>query len=371
VKIKAAAAAGVVLVALYVIEAATRFAPESVHAVVSNWFPVALYALAVALCARRARRDADDRLAWTLMASGIGSYGLGQIVFVIAGGTAYDNAPIPAHVLWLAFYPLAYAAVQVLLRRRISHFPRSVWLDGLIGLLTLAGLVDALALPAIHSTTAEGSGQTGALLLYPIGDLVLLMFGLIGLSLARWRGGWSWSFIAGAFALFALNDIAMIVITAERTYDVTSVAATGYPIAALLIGVAALRTPAAMPRGATAGPGLLVLPGICVAINVLFMLVDQFVTFPNDDVILPAPAILLGMARAAMTLGEVRRLYESRRFERGFEDATVGMAIVDTDMRYVRVNDAYCRMLGYSADEMLQRTTISLTYSDDLESTRG
>ena len=200
--------------------------------------------------------------------------------------------------------------------------------------------------------------------------MILLTLSLVALSLARWRGGWSWNFLTAAFALFAISDIVLVFVTAQGTYDVTSVAATGYPIAALLIGVAALRPAAPMPRGAAAGPGLLILPFFCVAINVVFMLVDQFVTFPNDDLILPAPAIALGMARAAMTLGDLRRLYESRRFERGFEDATIGMAMIAPDMRYLRVNDALVGMFGFPAEQLLQTTTVAITHPDDLAMTR-
>ena len=38
-----------------------------------------------------------------------------------------------------------------------------------------------------------------------------------------------------------------------------------------------------------------------------------------------------------------------------FEDAPVGIVIVDRNMRIVDVNDAYCKMLGYTEAEMMGR----------------
>ena len=49
-----------------------------------------------------------------------------------------------------------------------------------------------------------------------------------------------------------------------------------------------------------------------------------------------------------------------RRFSGAFNTAPQGMAIVDLDGRWMEVNDALCRMLGYSREELLQLTTVRL-----------
>jgi diguanylate cyclase (GGDEF)-like protein/PAS domain S-box-containing protein len=58
-----------------------------------------------------------------------------------------------------------------------------------------------------------------------------------------------------------------------------------------------------------------------------------------------------------------------RRFEQAFDRSPLGMAITTLEGRYVRVNAALCRMLGYSAAELLTRTALSVTHPDDVEST--
>ncbi len=55
------------------------------------------------------------------------------------------------------------------------------------------------------------------------------------------------------------------------------------------------------------------------------------------------------------------------RFRSTFESAAVGMALMGLDGRWLEVNDAVCRFLGYSREE-LQRTDFqSITHTEDLE----
>jgi hypothetical protein len=49
-----------------------------------------------------------------------------------------------------------------------------------------------------------------------------------------------------------------------------------------------------------------------------------------------------------------------------FENAVIGMALVAPDSTGLRVNRAFCRMLGYSESEMLARTVRDVTHPDDL-----
>jgi PAS domain S-box-containing protein len=55
-----------------------------------------------------------------------------------------------------------------------------------------------------------------------------------------------------------------------------------------------------------------------------------------------------------------------RRFSGAFNTAPQGMAIVDLDGRWMEVNDALCRMLGYSREELLQLDFQHITHPDDL-----
>jgi len=57
----------------------------------------------------------------------------------IGWALAYSSTPsrqLPwisyADLGWLAYYPLAYAAIVLMVRARVREFTRSTWLDGLV-----------------------------------------------------------------------------------------------------------------------------------------------------------------------------------------------------------------------------------------------
>jgi diguanylate cyclase (GGDEF)-like protein/PAS domain S-box-containing protein len=55
------------------------------------------------------------------------------------------------------------------------------------------------------------------------------------------------------------------------------------------------------------------------------------------------------------------------RFRTAFEDAPIGVALVGLDRSHLRVNRAYCRMLGYSEEELLEKSHPEIIYPDDRE----
>src|SRR6266478_4652109 len=54
------------------------------------------------------------------------------------------------------------------------------------------------------------------------------------------------------------------------------------------------------------------------------------------------------------------------RFRATFDNAAVGIAHVAPDGRWIRVNEALCRILGYTVDELLTKSFQDVTYPDDL-----
>jgi diguanylate cyclase (GGDEF)-like protein/PAS domain S-box-containing protein len=58
------------------------------------------------------------------------------------------------------------------------------------------------------------------------------------------------------------------------------------------------------------------------------------------------------------------------RFEQVFENAAAGATIADATGRFIRVNSAYCRMLGLSAPEILTKTIFDVSLAEDIDRTR-
>jgi diguanylate cyclase (GGDEF)-like protein/PAS domain S-box-containing protein len=63
-----------------------------------------------------------------------------------------------------------------------------------------------------------------------------------------------------------------------------------------------------------------------------------------------------------------RALRESeQRFGSAFRDAAIGMALVGLDGYFLQVNRSLCRIVGYSEEELLEKTFRDTTHPDDLQ----
>ena len=57
-----------------------------------------------------------------------------------------------------------------------------------------------------------------------------------------------------------------------------------------------------------------------------------------------------------------------QRFRTVFEQAAVGVALIETSTgRFERINQRYCDLIGYSAEQMLNKTFKEITHPDDLQ----
>jgi PAS domain S-box-containing protein len=54
------------------------------------------------------------------------------------------------------------------------------------------------------------------------------------------------------------------------------------------------------------------------------------------------------------------------RFQATFENAAVGIAHLGPDLRWLRTNEALCRILGYPVDELVTKSLQDITHPDDL-----
>jgi PAS domain S-box-containing protein len=65
---------------------------------------------------------------------------------------------------------------------------------------------------------------------------------------------------------------------------------------------------------------------------------------------------------------EQEKLKESEeKFSQSFHASATGMAIVSPDGGLRDVNEAFCKMLGYTREQLRQKTFQDITYPDDLE----
>ena len=79
----------------------------------------------------------------------------------------------------------------------------------------------------------------------------------------------------------------------------------------------------------------------------------------------------VGVISLAQDITERMRAEEAlreseERFRGTFENAAVGIAHEDADGRFLRVNETYCGIVGYTREELLARTFHDITYPEDL-----
>lgn len=92
------------------------------------------------------------------------------------------------------------------------------------------------------------------------------------------------------------------------------------------------------------------------------------------DILPFALGVLATLAAAFAGLAVRRRLAEQseriaqadRRFKATFDQAAVGIAHLDPEGRWLRVNDRFCTIAGYPREELLQKSYRDITHPDDL-----
>jgi PAS domain S-box-containing protein len=55
-----------------------------------------------------------------------------------------------------------------------------------------------------------------------------------------------------------------------------------------------------------------------------------------------------------------------QRFRKVFEEGPLGLAIVGRDFRFIKINSAFCQMVGYAETELVGKTFADITHQDDV-----
>ncbi len=313
-------AVGAVLIGTVVFAISTqlRTVPRP-SALFDGWLYTGLMLSAAGLVAARAWRVAVERWGWLLIAAGLGCSALGDVVYVL--WVPSGQSPNAADPLYLAFYPLAYAGMVLLMRTRMQRVPAAIRLDALVVGCTLAAAGAALMIGPIASTTSGSLATVLVGLAYPAGDLLLLALATGMLAIFGWRTEWRWGLVVAGLMSWAVADTVYLFQTANDSYIEGTWIDTFWLVASLLVATASWLPSAAGVSRSTPGLGSLAPSVVCtvVALAVLILANDSRVA-----VVLAAASLTVVAVRFAVTLRNVSAVAKSH--QQAMTDDLTGLA---------------------------------------------
>jgi diguanylate cyclase (GGDEF)-like protein len=141
----------------------------------------------------------------------------------------------------------------LLLRRRVSTFSASLWLDGLVAAAAAGALGASVLIEVVLNSTHVSRLVVLTNMAYPIGDVLLLALIVFVFQVTRWRPGRAWALIAAGLVLNGVGDAVFLYGTAVGTYVEGMYIDLAWPLSLVLVALAAWQQPG--PRAARRAPG--------------------------------------------------------------------------------------------------------------------
>ncbi len=323
--ISALATATLVGVLLHVLHTVLGLGGTGLEGIVVGWdYPIVLVG-AAAVCLARGWFGSGERGVWLALGLAlVVSFGGDLYDIVVYGPTAQPPLAAPADLMYLAFYPLAYLGLLLLVGSRIRRLQVSYWLEGALQGLACAALLAAFVDQPIvaHCCQAVSPSIEATRLTYPVADLVLLALVLTAFALCRWRPG----------RTFTLLGVGLIVSAAASTWYLYAQATGGYvdgrpldslwPLAALLLALAAWQSSDHRPVSRLEGWPLAVTPLLCALAALVLFLYDHFVRLDAIAVFLAGATLAVALLRLALSFGEHLGLLKASRTEALYDPLT-------------------------------------------------
>ena len=289
--------------------ASSVFNADAGHSVFfADFLYPALNLSAAALIAVRAYRIRAERFAWILIAAGMTSSAMGDVVYAL--WVPDGQSPSAADPEYLAFYPLVYAGLLLLMRARWMQVPAAdmarfpgLRADHGRGGRGLDGRADPRGRDSGTGNRAGGSalsvGRSG-----PAGS------GRWHAANPRWRNEFRWALLVAGFVGFAVADTAYLFQTAAGSYRVGSVLDAFWPASSLLVAMASWAPASPVVPLPRRGFSPYVEPVACTVVALGVAVLGHNSRFA---VTLAALSLVAIAARFAVTFRDVSMLAESHK----------------------------------------------------------
>jgi len=332
-----------------------------------------------AACAWKATRTAKkERRGWTLLSLSAGALALGQVIYAYYALVLATPNSVPAVVqlAYLGGAPLAFAGVLCFWDAPRGTATRwSVWLDGLIIVLSLAFTewaldLQATVMAAVQSTDPQITDYLPSYYLFA--DILLMTMLILAIRRATHRQKGRMLLLLGGLAAISLSDFTFAYLTANNAYTAGDVIDTGWVVGYFAVALAALwplSETTARIRNAPVDLWQLALPLMTVLVAAITCLVLAFSGQSLDGVmtaIIGITAILLTIRVVTANRDAVAMLVKSLESEGNLAEviarAPTGFVRINTEFAIIDANPQFSALLA-ALDERLVGSPITRYFS--------
>ncbi|MDQ1698626.1 MAG: hypothetical protein QOG34_489, partial [Frankiaceae bacterium] len=353
--------------------ASTLLRPSGWHStLLDNGVTNAIQVGAAVLCLVRARTVPLLRGAWAAFGAGLLIWSAGDVYWTLEFGGGSPPGPSLADVGYLAFYPLAYVGLVLVIRSRATRFPPALWWDGVIVALGAAAIAATFGYDAIVSVSSGAALTIAINICYPIGDLILVAIAAAMLTLFRGQLEARWILLAVGSVIAGIADIVYLMQTAHSVYVEGTYLDALWPAAILAMSFAGWLVPRRSERVRMDGTLMLVAPLGAAATAGGLLIYGNVLALDPVALVLAGAALVAAGIRMALGFHDLHSLHQTRvlahtdeltqlsnrrhflnRLDAALAEAASGavgngrLAVLFIDLdRFKEVNDAFGHQIG-------------------------
>jgi two-component system cell cycle response regulator len=299
-------------------------------------------------CLVRASAFGQERRAWILLGIAILTWGSAEVYWAaFIEGNPNAPYPSPADLGYLAFYPLAYAGLAMLVRARAHEINWRLWMDGAIAALGTAALGAAFVFDFV-ADKAEGTAlQVATTLAYPLGDIAMVAMVVGVIALTGWRPGRTWSLLLAGLSALVIADIAFTLQATEEALPDGNWIDPIYLIAAVCLAAAVWQPAEAAEITSSDGTQRreIVVPAVFAGVMIGLFAMQYFSATSGLSTVLWASTMTAVIVRLAMSDRENKRLFEQVRTDELTGLGNRGRLQVDLPIRFAHASEESPAML--------------------------
>ncbi|QWT24310.1 response regulator [Subtercola sp. PAMC28395] len=246
-----------------------------------------------------------ERVAWGLMCAALVLVTVADCIEGLSAspGVAQPNAPV-SQVLYVLFFLCTTASLMLLIRKRVAHASFAVWLDGLIAGLGLLAIVSNITVIPGESMSVGNLIQ----LFYTAAPLLFVAILIAALAALNRKPSTAMWLQFAAYLLMAISSIALATQMAQGAYSMGSPFDVLWPLATILIALAAWSSQVPPPPSESRFRGIVFAPALFSLFALSVLLQNQLGARGDIPVFFAIATLGAGVLRLLISVADADRL---------------------------------------------------------------